>query len=639
MGINSLLRILLIIVFFFPFRAFTQVQNGKEIVVEVSKVKTVINGNTYYLHTVKKGENIYRISLAYGVTQKDVVIANPEILSGVIKEGQVLKIPSGPSAPRNVQQIEYDKFIYHIAEEGQTIYSLTQQYKITKEELFKYNPELEVSLVLQVGQVVRIPRSQNISPGPEKAQTIVNFIEHKVKRKETKYSISKKYEITVDELIAANPMPDTIDIQPGQILRIPVKTKIENVPVVPIVVKSDTTILNKPVTVVPCDTYTPFSETYNVAMLFPLCIEENLLAMIDSANVGRESEKPNIENNEIYQRTKNIVGFYNGALLAIDTLKKAGMSLKLYTYDTCKDTQKISQILSKPEMTKMDLIIGPFFTEAVEKVAKFALTNRIKLVSPVSIHSNILKDNPYIFQVIPNDSVNADAMLNYIASLPNKNIVLVCNNNPEDKAIINLYRRKLFANDFKEYNYKENDNQLNSYLIEKVDNIVVIPSEDQNLINDIFALLNIAARTYSIKVIGLPVCTMFTNSKQDYFHNLEFHYCTSFYTDFNSPYVKGFLSKYKMHYFSEPYYHHNNYPYFNTKEGFNFALLGYDITFYFLSSIGRLGKNFENCIGAQKFDLLHANFNFERFNPGSGFLNKGVNILKYSKDYYITKVY
>ncbi len=260
MGINSLLRIFLVIIFFSPIKAFTQVQKGNEIVVEISKEKTVINGKTYYLHTVKKGENIYRISRAYSITQKDVIIANPEVLSGVVKEGQILKIPSEPSNTRNIQQIESDKFIYHIVEEGQTLYSLTQQYKIAKEELFKYNPELELS-TLQIGQVVRVPKSQNISLEPEKVQIIENFTEHKVKRKETKYSISKKYEITVDELIAANPILNTEDLQAGQILRIPVKFKIENVSVVPVVVKTDTTILSKPETLLPCNTYNTFYES------------------------------------------------------------------------------------------------------------------------------------------------------------------------------------------------------------------------------------------------------------------------------------------------------------------------------------------------------------------------------------------
>jgi hypothetical protein len=51
-----------------------------------------------------------------------------------------------------------------------------------------------------------------------------------------------------------------------------------------------------------------------------------------------------------------------------------------------------------------------------------------------------------------------------------------------------------------------------------------------------------------------------------------------------------------------------------------------------------MGKDFENCITYQKYDMLHANLNFQRLNTTSGFINKGVNILKYTKDYSIVKV-
>ncbi len=663
---TSITRILALIILFSPLSALAQVQNANEIVVEKSKEKTIIAGKTYYLHTVKKGENIYRISRAYGVTQKDIIYANPDAMSG-IKDGQILKIPTEPNAPRNIQQIESDKYIFHIVEEGQTLYHLTQQYKISKEELIRHNPELEVS-PLQVGQVVRIPKNPNAPVETDKVNNTPNYEEHKVKRKETKYSIAKDFNITVDELIAANPILNTEDLQIGQTIRIPLKAKPvtttvvtqpatsvvttplnvkkDSIPRTPIATKPvmDTATIKAPVNIKPCGTYMPFSETYNVALLLPLYIEENeTITMVDSANTAKDGEKRSIENSEIFQRTANIIEFYQGALIAIDSLKKTGMSLKVYTYDTGKDMQKISNILSKPEMSKMDLIIGPFFTESVEKVAQFALKNHIKLVSPVSINSNVLKNNPTIFQIIPNDSINADAMLKYIGTLDKKNIILVNSNKYADRELVDLYRKKLtinFPGNFKEYVYKANDTQPNFFTVGNVDNIIIVPSGDIVFINDIVSLLNIAAKTASVKVFGMPVWTMFRNIRQDYFHNLEFHYYTSFYTDFNKPYVKNFLLKYRKEYNSEPYYHSGeHYPYTFTKEGFNFAFLGYDVAFYFLQSMSRLGKDFENCLDYQKYDLLHSNFNFQRLNPTSGFINKGVNILEYTKDISVIKVY
>src|SRR5208283_2703822 len=88
---NICLFILIVIII--PVSVIGQVNNGSEIIVTKSHDKTIFSGVSYYRHTVKKGENLYRISLAYGVKQEVIISLNPDIASGTIKEGQVLKIP------------------------------------------------------------------------------------------------------------------------------------------------------------------------------------------------------------------------------------------------------------------------------------------------------------------------------------------------------------------------------------------------------------------------------------------------------------------------------------------------------------------------------------------------------------------
>ena len=152
MGITGITRILALIIFFCPLSALAQVQNSNEIVVEKSKEKVLVAGKTYYLHTVKKGENIYRISRAYGVTQKDIIYANPDAMSG-IKEGQKLKIPTESNTPRNIQQIESDKYIFHIVEEGQTVYYLTQLRCISSVFFCKNS---RINLLFSNGQYLKL---------------------------------------------------------------------------------------------------------------------------------------------------------------------------------------------------------------------------------------------------------------------------------------------------------------------------------------------------------------------------------------------------------------------------------------------------------------------------------------------------
>lgn len=633
---NLIYRILVFLFIILPLTSPAQVQSGNEVSVEVSKEKTVINGKSYYIHTVKKGENIYRISKAYKITQKDIIIANPETISGSIKEGQVLKIPLEASTPRNIQQIESDNFIYHIAEEQQTIYFLTQKYKISEKELYKYNPELEFSQ-LQVGQVVKIPKSPNVPVGSEKFRPIERYVEHEVSRKETKYSISKQYNITVDELIAANPVLNSEDLQKGQVLRIPVKSETEIV-TIPVIKPDSVKIVTESKTSQPCDDYTPYSDSFRVAILLPIFLDGlQTLAMIDSVN----KEKRNPEANEIFQLGSNLMEFYQGALLAIDSLKQKGLSVKLHIYDTGKDNNKLVSVLAKPELDQMDLIIGPLTKNAaaLEKTAQFALAHKIKMVSPVLADDKLAAANPYVFQASTSDNVNTENIVKYISTLSNTNIILVNSNNTSDKELYDQYHSKLeslLPGKFKTYNYTSKN--LQSILSKNATNVVIIPSEQPAIVQSLLNILNYSPQRESVKVFGLSSWTIMKSLEQEYLHNLEFQYPSTFYADFNSPAIRNFLNKYKSYYKSEPYFHTrdvNKAQYFS-KEGYNFAFLGYDVTFYFLESMATFGKNFENCIGKQKIDLLHTHVIFQRLNS-QGFVNKGVNIVKYTKDYYIVK--
>jgi ABC-type branched-subunit amino acid transport system substrate-binding protein/LysM repeat protein len=611
------------------------------VVVEVSNEKTIIDGNTYYLHTVKKGENIYRIGLAYKVTLKDIIIANPDVISGTVKEGQILKIPAEQKAPRSIQSIESDKFIYHITEEQQTIFFLTQKYKVTQEELVKYNPELEYS-PLQVGQVVRIPKSVNTSTDHETFHPIDNYEEYEARRRDTKYSIAKKYDITIEELEASNPDLKYGELKSGQMVKIPVKNKVELVSK-PSTAKRDS-LLNKPKPEITSTLEPKYNNaTLNVAMLLPLFVEETeTLMMIDSANASVDARR-SLQANDIYQRSLNILEFYQGALLAIDSLKKAGLSIKLSTYDVGKNTTKLNTILAKPEMAKMDVIIGPFYTDQVEKTAEFAKTNQINIISPVSDSSKTLTNNPFAFQVIPTERVGIDALVKYASTFTNANIILFSTNS--DKELSDIYRNKLNA--YCPQRYKEVPYYAMKYpnfvsIVENrfakdKDNIVLIPSESKTTLTDLLNKLGVVARNYPIKVFGSSVSIAYESIDPEVFYTIQYHYYSAFYTDFSSPDIKLFLQKYRNAYATEPIYHYDQHPRYFTSKGYNYGFLGYDVALHFLDLAGMQGKDFGANIQSDK-KPLHSTFKFERATPNHGWMNKGINIIRYTKDFSIEKV-
>ena len=163
---------------------------------------------SYFLHTIEKGQSLYSIASMYGVSQADIVKLNPGS-DEKIYIGRTLRIPR---IANNVQ-----KETFHTIAAGETLYRLTVKYNITAKAICEANPGLSAEN-FKIGQVIRIPSAEEGDSGSKtKEQTPVSESGvpsavqsrcremHKVKRKETIFSISREYNITEAELIAANP--------------------------------------------------------------------------------------------------------------------------------------------------------------------------------------------------------------------------------------------------------------------------------------------------------------------------------------------------------------------------------------------------------------------------------------------------
>ncbi|MCF6133038.1 PBP1 and LysM peptidoglycan-binding domain-containing protein [Flavobacterium wongokense] len=105
-----------------------------------------------------------------------------------------------------------EKYIKHTVVKGETINIIAQKYKVTPYDIYKINPDSQngiqldsVLLIPSTGEVAATAAPTTTSAVPtttNAAQT--NPTTHLVQPKETLYSLSKQYGITIDELKAAN---------------------------------------------------------------------------------------------------------------------------------------------------------------------------------------------------------------------------------------------------------------------------------------------------------------------------------------------------------------------------------------------------------------------------------------------------
>jgi LysM repeat protein len=326
-----------------------------------------VNGVEYYIYTVQASEGLYAISRKFYVSQGDINNVNPEIHSG-LKVGQQILIPivkkttEVTKAEPEIKQSQ--QFIQHKVEKRQTLFAISRLYNVSQDELKKYNPDIEKKL--REGDILLIPtnvKSNNTEvPKATQSTQTINYRTHEVLAKETLYSISKLYEVQVDEIVKLNPVLEN-KLSIGTVLKIPSKQTIESVEQKK---ENGVSVGSRPM--VDLNKIFGNTDTLNTNKKKPIRIAFLLPFMLEHGKKDAGVDR--------------FIDFYAGSLLAIYEARQKGVSFEIFTYDTEKSEQKISEVLTNDELKTVDFIIGPAFSNQVQFVTDFAKTYKIKTLIP-----------------------------------------------------------------------------------------------------------------------------------------------------------------------------------------------------------------------------------------------------------------
>jgi len=167
-------------------------------------------------HVVKQGETLYAISRIYAVTVNDLTAWN-KLGDEPLHAGQELYIAEPLAQPK---QAEADNATvsqpgtdspYHTVAAGETLYQISKQYSVSLEELRTWNSMKDNSI--RLGQELRVqapPRAA--SPAGEADATETSAAPgngyHTVASGESMYQISRKYGVTIKDIMEWNNKSD-----------------------------------------------------------------------------------------------------------------------------------------------------------------------------------------------------------------------------------------------------------------------------------------------------------------------------------------------------------------------------------------------------------------------------------------------
>ncbi len=176
------------------------------------------NPDNMFMYTVKKGDSLYSIAKKYNISVNS--IKNLNYLTGdSIYVGQVIRIPEMYTKPEDMYIPQY---INYTVKKGDSLYLIANSYGTTVDIIMKDNALVNHNI--SIGQNIKIRTKDDVilecfgeSYNPLSLSSDEVYI---VKKGDSLYSIAKKYDISVSELLKLNSLSSNV-LSVGQKIKIP----------------------------------------------------------------------------------------------------------------------------------------------------------------------------------------------------------------------------------------------------------------------------------------------------------------------------------------------------------------------------------------------------------------------------------
>ena len=377
------------------------------------------------------------------------------------------------------------KYYVHTVKAGDTLYSLSKIYGVDIESITKHNPSVADGLKLD--QTVKIPMMQ-VQTVVEKRHKKKDFEYHTVAAGETLYSISKRYGVSIETILADNTEVDPTHISIGTNLYI---RRSEIGQVAEKQVQNEWEAYKDNLNSVTTDGYSYYI-VQGGDTLYSLCkrfgVNEQTLRSLNDLTEGlkagamiklpaknevvatdavfavdassgatstkaqpndstTENSQPNNTAELFTQKSandtlkialmlpmtrngmpnNNFTDFYRGFLLGLEQVKGNGHQVELTLYDTDVTPEGAAAIVENEfALNQPDMIVGPVYEPQIASVLTYAESKTsLPVISPLSVLNS--QTAPKLFQMAPSPLYKYDKVKELFAE--DRNVTLIYSEN------------------------------------------------------------------------------------------------------------------------------------------------------------------------------------------------------------------
>lgn len=499
------------------------------------------------------------------------------------------------------------------------------------------------------------------------------YYSHIVLERQTLYSISKAYNVTIDQIYEANPSVKAEGLKKNAIILIPgaeeeARQDRQAVRQKQSEAKSDEYIIH---TVKWYENLDAISEKYGVSveaimkangltgnklkkrqkLRIPLGEAESDVTAIAAGEPeagAPEMPEAKVQSPDIAADSGNVnavlimpfdasalrpdtgsMDFYCGTLMAVKEMGDNGINIDLNVYDADAAAQA-----SAEQLSLSDIVIGPVSASGLSAVLQKS-PGHPYVVSPLDHRAEYLASSHSNFIQAPTSSLLlyedlAEWIKEDRKSLEEKVIVIYekGSRNIETLSVMNTILEK-DGIPFSTFSYsilegRDIQEPLMGMMSTEAPNRVLVMSESEAFVNDVVRNLNLLIHEeYEIVLYGPSKIRSFETIEVDNLHNARLHTSLAYYVDYDNARVMDFVKKYRALYSTEPT---------------PFAFQGYDIASYFLGLCGKYGKDWASMLENNEKKLLQTDFKFSKEEGKKGYVNTGIRRIVYGPEYSITLI-
>lgn len=322
------------------------------------------------------------------------------------------------------------------------------------------------------------------------------------------------------------------------------------------------------------------------------------------------------------ERAKKMIEFYQGFLMAADSVKKEGISLDIYTFSSGTKEAEIMEILGKPEISTLDILFGPVDEQQLPATISFCKLHNIKLVLPFTNGQSTI-DNPHLYIPCPNNAVTtAEAAALIAKAYSDRNFIIMKSNNENSKGTIftqtlsdMLVKKGNFAHIL---NIDGDESTFEAALKLSKDNFIVPDNTSIKTLNILISHLDAFKQKhpdYNISLLGHPEWQAYTSTLLNSFFAFDTYVYSPYYYNALATNTRTFEQAFTKN-FGKPMA--INFP--------RYAMMGFDLTYYFIHEILA-----GNTIRTKQHVPYQNLYKFTQDTDNGGYCNRFIQLIHYTK--------